>query len=1100
MFRKHGDAVYIDLSLELRDPDDWRIGPLRTLDIPLNVTTMATEPISGLLAVGTAGGVVYVFGGPGVETRLPLPESVGVKFLQFATSTFQLVCLDDRNMMHIWDLASYGRPKFVLSVRFDPTNSLTLSPSHSHAFLALNSGEIRTYDLTCLRKSPYTMPNMWRLYEDKLFAGGIPNHSSPDARISVDTVIHPRDLNQLFVAYAGGIILSDLTERSTIRSYELVLPPGAPGGFGYGSHDLLTHRKAEVTTLAIHPAGHFFAVGYTDGSIAFWAVNDDESPLLVRTLDAIDVNVVDTEQLDQHVLQEKAGKLGPIPEREPIFKLSWSGFSNSSDPRGGKTTLAILGGLCLGEPAGLTVIQLPAFNPPEPPSLTSPTTENSLHPFMRAAMRDSLDPLESHFYLTQGVVHDYLLIPRQTPHFAGTFDPVAILLLIEGPGDTRIIEAFQYPPPEFSSSEADATKIPPEGGRDALNSLADDLASTLQSLQQSGEPQHLRLPTTLSDGSTGLLDGQLLKLERETYQTLIGDNSPNNLSLPLKGGLAWSDEAKVNDLKLAKYQPHRILITHHRDFTVQFYDISAQLLIGLQPTPMQHSFPHLLHDLLIDLKPVFTDAFVTRRISPAYLDHARIESVHFAAEALETVAVMKTGEVLVYRLSGPRQSTRYRESSDEELIVLDHVPSQRGFSPYLMLAPGRGPVEACALSDIGFVAVAYHNALFVINMRGPKIVFRHIEEKPSKKHAIGVNTIRTESDPISSLLWTVSPIAKDPESRVRLIVLRASGHYQIFTLAQSESSSSWICAGPVSADGAAANPLPRGSFVIDGKSGAGWPASRTRYAVALSGTPASGTPPSCIFVTTGAKGARCFANINGERVGKADWGSKIGTIQAVQIIEKLGSHVLVVVTDRHEGFVYSLPHLEYLQTLRLPPIPSSSFTLDETGDFVAWTPHPSSGTIHQATYGTLFDIRRVYDQPDIDFLCTKPVIPPQPQPVSMGPPSMLSLGSWFPFNQSMTGAQLDELLGGPDRPSPEPHVQSRDSSEDNVAGVSGIAAAASSTQSNLYNRLASALNERGQILGDLEDRFNALEEGSKNMVSQAKKLATQQTARSWFGL
>ena len=83
----------------------------------------------------------------------------------------------------------------------------------------------------------------------------------------------------------------------------------------------------EVTSIAVHPSGHFFAVGHADGSIAFWAVEDDNKPLLVRTLDAVDVNLVDPSALDH-----KAPKF----VREPIFKLSWSGFPNSQDPQIGR--------------------------------------------------------------------------------------------------------------------------------------------------------------------------------------------------------------------------------------------------------------------------------------------------------------------------------------------------------------------------------------------------------------------------------------------------------------------------------------------------------------------------------------------------------------------------------------------------------------------------------------------------------------------------------------------------------------------------------------------------------------------------------------------
>ncbi|KAG6873874.1 hypothetical protein C0993_000955, partial [Termitomyces sp. T159_Od127] len=93
--------------------------------------------------------------------------------------------------------------------------------------------------------------------------------------------------------------------------------------------------------------------------------------------------------------------------------------------------------------------------------------------------------------------------------------------------------------------------------------------------------------------------------------------------------------------------------------------------------------------------------------------------------------------------------------------------------------------------------------------------------------------------------------------------------------------------------------------------------------------------------------------------------------------------------------------------------------------------------------------------------------------------------------------------GGPNRPVPKSeHDRFRDfySAADITAGASGIAAAAATTQATLYNRITSALSERGQALSDLEERFNALGEESKSMANQAKRLATQYTAKSWFGL
>lgn len=118
------------------------------------------------------------------------------------------------------------------------------------------------------------------------------------------------------------------------------------------------------------------------------------------------------------------------------------------------------------------------------------------------------------------------------------------------------------------------------------------------------------------------------------------------------------------------------------------------------------------------------------------------------------------------------------------------------------------------------------------------------------------------------------------------MALRASGRYEIYTLSQTGSPAQpWSCHGPISMDGGILHPLARGAFVVDSKSGIEWPASRSRLAAV---DMSSGPRTPSILVMTGAKGARCFANLDGERVGKAEWGSKIGTIQCVQIVEKLG--------------------------------------------------------------------------------------------------------------------------------------------------------------------------------------------------------------------
>ena len=38
----------------------------------------------------------------------------------------------------------------------------------------MQTGEIKTFDLSCFRKSPYTMQNLWKLHLNDMAASGVP--------------------------------------------------------------------------------------------------------------------------------------------------------------------------------------------------------------------------------------------------------------------------------------------------------------------------------------------------------------------------------------------------------------------------------------------------------------------------------------------------------------------------------------------------------------------------------------------------------------------------------------------------------------------------------------------------------------------------------------------------------------------------------------------------------------------------------------------------------------------------------------------------------------------------------------------------------------
>lgn len=88
---KHGAER--DLSTELADPREWQLKDLRYFDILLDVSALAYDPTSGLLALGTDSGHIHILGGPSVVVSLE--NGAPVKSLQFASATFKLVCLGE---------------------------------------------------------------------------------------------------------------------------------------------------------------------------------------------------------------------------------------------------------------------------------------------------------------------------------------------------------------------------------------------------------------------------------------------------------------------------------------------------------------------------------------------------------------------------------------------------------------------------------------------------------------------------------------------------------------------------------------------------------------------------------------------------------------------------------------------------------------------------------------------------------------------------------------------------------------------------------------------------------------------------------------------
>lgn len=752
-------------NAQLSSTGTFNEGILARLALPGEVCVMAFEPVQGYLAVGTTLGSVHIFGSAAVQLAFTLRPAQKVKFLAFKSGSGLLVCIDEKDNISVYDLerpdpqiraaqnsstnqyratsASTGQshtgpphPDTPMRVAAYAARNkvmcVELSPSHSHMFLGLRDGTIDTYDLERFSPSPYRVPNLWWEEEEILRKSGVPD--APSRRhvpLIIDIKSHPKDINQLLLAYEGGAILLDVKERAVLKTYQLRLLPGAPGPGG-DPQLVWTERASPATCISWRPDGEVFAMGHEDGCISFWHVKEDEKPITVRTLEQLDVD------RPSHSIESLEI---PRPLREPIFKLAWSGFperswmemasesaatwqtgnqqqdhqqqssndhnSTGKDEQAAKPTkgtiVTVLGGAVAGrDPPGLYCIHLPPYAAPI--SLWS-TGGPEAQQKLRNGLRQSLQSTAESIYRTPSLVEDFLLLPKVNPHYSGNYDPMAVLTLLGAdpslptlppPAAARGLSCYAFPPrvrmlsPGLEPQSQQVSSDPPRPSELLQKQLAIPLPLTLAGSGavlgakfETLSPHAYRKLVGLDD-VTGLNQKQQNESELSSMRSSRDDSIGN---LDLLGGKASSSlvgEGGQSLDDLARSSKFRILITWHLDGSIRFHDASPHLLLlgemddadaAADPNVapriwLKRSFPSALPHLTISTRELLrSEAMWGHPTFDRIRNQARIQGVQFAPEVLEVGISLSTGQLLHYRFDFARLSETKAVQEDVEQSI-----------------------------------------------------------------------------------------------------------------------------------------------------------------------------------------------------------------------------------------------------------------------------------------------------------------------------------------------------------------------------------------------------------------------------------------------
>ena len=258
------------------------------------------------------------------------------------------------------------------------------------------AGEIIAYDIDRENITPFRIPYCWR-------------EQNPRGRASpiVSLQFHPKDIGSLLIGYAEGPVIFSFKQNKPIKFFHYEVPRGAPGG---DADPTFAHqaRHPRLTQAIWHPTGTFVLTAHEDSSLVFWDPRDVRI-VEARTLQNISVHTPGGGQ------QIQGGAPATVAVKEPYFKLAWCSKQNPDD-----TGLLISGGSPSTNPTrGLTFFD---FGP-------TPTYQTS-----------SWEILSKHFQQPKSTnilatppgaeVVNFLLIPRSSPHYAGSQDPIAVIAIL----------------------------------------------------------------------------------------------------------------------------------------------------------------------------------------------------------------------------------------------------------------------------------------------------------------------------------------------------------------------------------------------------------------------------------------------------------------------------------------------------------------------------------------------------------------------------------------------------------------------------------------------------------------------------------------------
>ncbi|XP_076058257.1 syntaxin-binding protein tomosyn isoform X6 [Oratosquilla oratoria] len=229
--------------VETLRPEQFQVAKTVRHGFPYQPTAVAFDPIQKILAVGTKRGSIRIIGRPGVDVHVRHETEAAVLQLQFLLNEGALVTATTDDSLHLWNYRQ-KRPEIVHSLKFarERLTCMHLPFQSKWLYVGTERGNIHVVNLEVFQLSGYIVN--W----NKAIELSRKTHPGPVVHLS-DCPIDP---SKLLIGYESGqVVVWDLKNRAAEVRYQAAEPLKSVCWHYEGKQFMCSHTDGSLTTWAV---------------------------------------------------------------------------------------------------------------------------------------------------------------------------------------------------------------------------------------------------------------------------------------------------------------------------------------------------------------------------------------------------------------------------------------------------------------------------------------------------------------------------------------------------------------------------------------------------------------------------------------------------------------------------------------------------------------------------------------------------------------------------------------------------------------------------------------------------------------------------------